>query len=658
MRKKTFLILLFGILNSWSYILWVPPASAKRPADKARVQRCVHVGDKENQASATAVDNSGNLYVTGPSSEVLGEGEGYVTVKYDNGGTQLWVARYSDPANSEDFCSSVEVGSVGNVYVRLRNKEDEELVRICYGPHGYRLWTLRYEKGASQEVDDLSELFRLFTQPPYQEGWPLVEVMSPFTISQSLVADEFDVSDIEEELLLCMYQNVYAWNHNGTPMDGWPVDPDFNYRGASMIVSDSIGRIAFASHEDSGNVHVFVHTGSEANCWPKSTGSFIPRSPVWEDIDGDNIVEVIAAGVYGGHAWKPNGSYVPGWPVVVDKPLTGIAVGDVNDDGAKEVITTSMVLLDKRVYVISCSGEILYQWRPVDAATPGTENNPVLADLDGDGDLEILLGGYNDLFAWHFNGEEFWPRKILEGGADVSPIAVADVDSDSTLEVVACNSSRIYVWNNDGSIREGWPVSIPDIYWTWSSVEVSGPVIGDIDGDGEQEIVLNATGYDINYVWHIYAFNPNGTVVDGFPCVEPGGYVPSCTPVLADLDKDGDIEICSYAENHPNPGFGYLRVVVYDLLSSYNSSLVDWPMLQHDPRRTGCYKSGSIRGDANGNGVITISDAVYLINYLFTGGPAPNPLWTGDANCDGVVDIADVVYLINYLFMGGQPPEC
>jgi hypothetical protein len=63
-----------------------------------------------------------------------------------------------------------------------------------------------------------------------------------------------------------------------------------------------------------------------------------------------------------------------------------------------------------------------------------------------------------------------------------------------------------------------------------------------------------------------------------------------------------------------------------------------------------------VRGDANGDGVIDIADVVYLINYLFIDGPAPEPLEAGNANCDEVVDIADVVYLINYLFIGGPPP--
>jgi hypothetical protein len=65
-----------------------------------------------------------------------------------------------------------------------------------------------------------------------------------------------------------------------------------------------------------------------------------------------------------------------------------------------------------------------------------------------------------------------------------------------------------------------------------------------------------------------------------------------------------------------------------------------------------------IRGDASGDGVIDVSDVVYLINYLFINGPAPDPLEAGDADGNAVIDITDVVYLINYLFIGGPPPGC
>jgi hypothetical protein len=65
-------------------------------------------------------------------------------------------------------------------------------------------------------------------------------------------------------------------------------------------------------------------------------------------------------------------------------------------------------------------------------------------------------------------------------------------------------------------------------------------------------------------------------------------------------------------------------------------------------------------GDANGDGSANITDAVYLINYIFAGGPVPEPLEAGDTNCDGAVNITDAVYLIEYIFSGGPEPcaEC
>jgi hypothetical protein len=65
-----------------------------------------------------------------------------------------------------------------------------------------------------------------------------------------------------------------------------------------------------------------------------------------------------------------------------------------------------------------------------------------------------------------------------------------------------------------------------------------------------------------------------------------------------------------------------------------------------------------LRGDANGDGQVNLADAVYIVNYLFIGGPPPDPLEAGDANCDGEVNLADAVYIINWLFIGGPPPGC
>jgi hypothetical protein len=61
-------------------------------------------------------------------------------------------------------------------------------------------------------------------------------------------------------------------------------------------------------------------------------------------------------------------------------------------------------------------------------------------------------------------------------------------------------------------------------------------------------------------------------------------------------------------------------------------------------------------GDADGSGGGDIDDVVYLITYIFAGGPPPIPYEAGDVNCSGAVDIDDVVYIINWIFQNGPPP--
>jgi hypothetical protein len=64
----------------------------------------------------------------------------------------------------------------------------------------------------------------------------------------------------------------------------------------------------------------------------------------------------------------------------------------------------------------------------------------------------------------------------------------------------------------------------------------------------------------------------------------------------------------------------------------------------------------TLRGDANGDEVINVSDVIYLVNYVLKGGPAPEPLKAGDPNCDLWIDLEDVIYLVRYLFLHGPEP--
>jgi len=61
-------------------------------------------------------------------------------------------------------------------------------------------------------------------------------------------------------------------------------------------------------------------------------------------------------------------------------------------------------------------------------------------------------------------------------------------------------------------------------------------------------------------------------------------------------------------------------------------------------------------GDTNSNGEVNIGDAVFVITYIFRGGPAPDPIVVGDTNGDCKVNVGDAVFLVTYIFRSGPPP--
>jgi uncharacterized delta-60 repeat protein len=104
-------------------------------------------GNSIDQAVALAVDNSGNVYVTGRSN---GSGfyPDYATIKYAPNGDTLWVRRYNGPGNFSDEASALAVDTNGNVYVTGRTHwggGDWDYATIKYAPNGDILWVRRYD---------------------------------------------------------------------------------------------------------------------------------------------------------------------------------------------------------------------------------------------------------------------------------------------------------------------------------------------------------------------------------------------------------------------------------------------------------------------------------------------------------------------------------
>jgi hypothetical protein len=63
-----------------------------------------------------------------------------------------------------------------------------------------------------------------------------------------------------------------------------------------------------------------------------------------------------------------------------------------------------------------------------------------------------------------------------------------------------------------------------------------------------------------------------------------------------------------------------------------------------------------ICGDADASMALSISDAIYIVNFIFAHGPPPRPVAAGDTDCSGSITITDAVVIVNYIFGGGPAP--
>lgn len=113
-------------------------------------------GNEEDYGDAIAIDSVGNIYVTGHS---YGEDTDYdfITIKYSEAGIQQWIARYDGPVNLGDWGSAIAVDDSGNVYVTGFSKGtlayygSADIATIKYDAAGVQQWVARYEGPANSD---------------------------------------------------------------------------------------------------------------------------------------------------------------------------------------------------------------------------------------------------------------------------------------------------------------------------------------------------------------------------------------------------------------------------------------------------------------------------------------------------------------------------
>ena len=451
-------------------------------------------------------------------------------------------------------------------------------------------------------------------------GWPRllddyavdVQEESALGCTSPAVADMDNDGDFE--IIVKSSGHLHVLHHDGTDMSGWP-----RYLGYLP------GRYCPGME--------WAPLGKLA-------------SPAIADIDDDGFLEIVTGHLYELFAFNHDGTLLNGWPVYIGdeewwKTMWATpAIGDLDRDGDLEIVyQTSELKAD--VWVLHHDGTNMSGW-PKIGVHSDSDCSPVLGDLDGDGYLEIAAGGgsaHIPIYVWRYDGTvlDGWPfflPAIWDIGK-VDSLSLGDVDNDNKLEVV-CGSSgggphSIWVLNDDGTLLSGWPQG------TLLGRFESSAALGDIDGDRDIEIIVGVGGNTVPSMGMLYAWHTNGSLVFGWPRFTPKGIHSS--PALGDLDGDGDVEVVVGCLDG--------KIYAWDLNGTYNQFTMEWPMFQHDEMHTGCYLPVPLYGDLSGDGEVDIKDLAMAAKAFgsYPDHPRWNP--TADVNQDKKVNIIDFVLIVS-----------
>ncbi len=189
----------------------------------------------------------------------------------------------------------------------------------------------------------------------------------------------------------------------------------------------------------------------------------------------------------------------------------------------------------------------------------GWYSSPAVADLDSDGDMEIIASAYSVVALDGETGDLLWRVKsghdrndpdASNVGRTWSGIVIADVDNDGEIEIVTAHSGGcVSVYNREGYFEPGWPQRP-------AGNEFRSLAVSDLDGDGEMEIAVGLAKLTKENVW---VFEHDGSIRSGWPQLigEEGSAAGLYNDNIGAGDIDGDglpelivpsdtITICAY----------------------------------------------------------------------------------------------------------------